>query len=929
MTEIEELNGEARNFTAKLRERPRYVDMEKCIACGVCAQKCPRKVDSEFNEGLGKRKAIYLPYPQAVPLKYAIDRDHCIYFEKGKCRACEKICPAGAVALDQEERVYDLNIGSVILAPGFKASNPELYEYGYGRLPNVVTSLEFERILSATGPFQGHVVRPSDQQKPKKIAWLQCVGSRDATNRGNFYCSSICCMASIKEAVIAREHSGADLETAVFYMDIRSCGKDFEKYYNRAKEGGAVRFIRSRVHTVDEVPGSGDLMLSFVEEDGITQTETFDMVVLAVGLDVPESVRKLADRVGIELNAGHFAATGDFKPVSTSREGVFVCGVFSGPKDIPESVTEASAAACAATEILATARHSQTPAQSKPPEKDVSGERPRIAVFLCNCGTNIGGVVRVPEVVEYAKTLPFVEYVEENLFTCSQDTQEKMAEIIKEKGLNRVVVAACSPRTHEPLFQETLIRAGLNKFLFEMANIRNHNSWVHSQDPDTATLKAKDLVRMAVAKSALLKPLSETTLPVSQSALVVGGGIAGMSAALSLARQGYPVHVVERTGSLGGNAARLVSTTSGDSVPEYLDGLVREISAEKAITVHLNSDVHSVQGYVGNFKTVLQNGQGQETVEHGVAVLATGAKEYLPNEYLYGKHPAVLTQLEMDDLRRTGDPRIDRAANFVFIQCVGSREPDRPYCSRVCCTHSVKTAIAIKKKNPEAEAYILYRDMRTYGLREKLYQEARQAGVFFFRYSLNEKPAVTAEGEKVRLEFRDPILNRKIALNADLLCLATAIESYRDQTLAQLFKVPLDSDGWLLEAHQKLRPVDFASDGVFLCGIAHYPKPIEESIAQAKAAASRAITVLAKGSIDVGGIVARIQPEFCSECLNCINVCPYGAISHNVEAGAAEVNEALCKGCGACAATCPSEAPLLMGFDNRQLIAQIKSALVA
>ncbi|HDR15038.1 MAG TPA: CoB--CoM heterodisulfide reductase iron-sulfur subunit A family protein [Desulfobacteraceae bacterium] len=903
--------------------------MDKCIACGNCAEKCPKKVDDLYNEGLIKRKAIYVLYSQAVPLKYAIDSENCIYFQKGKCRACEKFCPAGAINFDDREEELELKVGSVILAPGFKSFDPTLYDtYSYSALKDVVTSLEFERILSATGPFMGHLSRPSDKKEPGKIAWFQCVGSRDVNRCDNGYCSSVCCMYAIKQTVIAREHSKVPLDCAVFFMDMRTHGKDFDRYYEKAQKDG-VRFIRSRVHSVDRPAEDGSIPVSYIDEEGRIEKEAFDMIVLSTGMIVDDSVRELSERLGIDLDAHHFTSTDSFHPVGTSVPGIYACGAFTGPKDIPQSVMEASAAACAATEKLAPARNTRTKEVDVPQERDVRREPSKIGVFVCNCGINIGGVVRVPEVAEFARTLPHVVYVEENLFTCSQDTQDKMAEVIKEQGLNRVVVAACTPRTHEGLFQETLINAGLNKYLFEMANIRNHDSWVHANDPDAATEKAKDLVRMAVAKAGLLTPLRQSDLPISQSALVVGGGVAGMTASLALARQGYPVHLVEKSDSLGGNALKLNHAGGGESIPDLVRNLVEEIRASELITLHDNSTITRVDGFIGNFKTEVTGGSSKETIEHGVAVIATGAEEYRPKEYLYGDHTAVVTHTEMDGLLRNEDPGLAKAGSVVFIQCVGSRNDENPYCSKVCCTHTVQSALELKRRNPSVNIVVLYRDMRTYGKREELYRAAREAGVVFVRYSKDRKPVVVADEDGVSVEFRDPVLDRELTVHADILCLASAIISHRDEALAQFFKVPMDGDGWFLEAHQKLRPVDFANDGVFLCGMAHYPKPIDESIAQARAAASRALTVLSMDSIQVGGVVSVIDPDLCSGCLACIEVCPFNAISLNEEKKVAEVNEALCKGCGACAAACPSEVPVLMGFNNAEIYAQIKGALAA
>jgi heterodisulfide reductase subunit A len=906
--------------------------MSKCIACGQCAAKCPKKVLDTYNQGLIKRKAIYVPYSQAVPLKYAIDPQSCIYLTKGKCGACEKICPTGAIHLDDQQKETTLAVGSVILAPGFQPYDPAAEDiYAYSTSPNVVTSLEFERMLSATGPYSGHLLKPSaasQQTPPAKIAWIQCVGSRDINRCENGYCSSVCCMIAVKQSIMAKDHSSSPLDCAIFYMDMRTQGKDFDRYCENAGRQG-IRFIRSRIHSITHDSGNEDLMIRYVAEDGSATEEVFDMAVLSTGLQIDPGVQQLSKRLGIELDPYRFAQADSFHPVATSRSGIFACGAFTGPKDIPQSVVEASAAACAATEKLAPARHTCTAVAESPPERDVRREKPRIGVFVCNCGINIGGVVDVPAVAEYAKTLPDVVYVEENLFTCSQDTQDKITAVIREKGLNRIVIAACTPRTHEALFQETLINAGLNPYLLEMANIRNHDSWVHANNPDAASRKAKDLVRMAVAKSSLLNPLQQTELPINHSALVVGGGIAGMTAALALARQGYTVHLVEKSDHLGGNARQLHQTYRGEDIPAFLNRQIETVKSNDHIHIHLETRIENVEGFVGNFKTELYRDSAAETIEHGVVILATGASEHQTDQYLCGEHPAVVTQLELDRLFKQDDARVQKARNVVFIQCVGSREPDRPYCSKVCCTHSIKSALEFKDQNPDVNVYVLYRDIRTYGKREDVYREARGRGVLFFRYDPDQKPLVKADGDRVAVIFNDPILNRNLSVSADILCLATGIDSNHDLELARKFKVPLDSDGWLLEAHQKLRPVEFANDGIFVCGMAHYPKPIDESIAQARAAASRALTVLARDSIKVGGVVSYIQPELCSGCLGCIEVCPFGAIAFDADHKIAEVNAALCKGCGACAAACPSEAPILRGFNNEQLYAQIKSALAA
>jgi len=906
------------------------VDESLCIACGVCAEKCPKKVVDTYNMGLVKRKSAFVEYAQAVPLKYCIDGDSCIYIQKGKCGACKKLCPTGAIDYDQKPQTDSINVGSVVLAPGFTPFDPSKFDnYQYARLPNVITSMEFERILSASGPTTGHITRQSkDKREPKKIAWFQCVGSRDMNKCDNSYCSSVCCMYSIKEAVIAKEHQGDDLDCAVFYMDMRTHGKEFERFYDNAKEKHGVRFIRSKVHSVTPVGDTDDLEIRYVIDDGELKIEVFDMIVLSVGLESSPEIVDLAQRLDIEITPGKFCQTQTFAPVDTSREGVFVCGAFQGPKDIPQSVVDSSAAATAAGEILTAARNSLTKTPEVVPETNVANERPRIGVFVCRCGINIAGVVDVPSVAEYAATLPYVEYATDNLYSCSQDTQETISQIVKEKNLNRVVVAACTPKTHEPLFQETLINAGLNKYLFEMANIRNHNSWVHKNNPELATTKAMDLVRMAVSKVALLEPLKEAELQIDQTAMIVGGGISGMAAARSLARQGYETHIIEKESQLGGQACNLYRTAKGEDIQEKLSNLISEVEGHEKIHVHLDTQITDVDGFVGNFETALSSNGNQELLEHGVAIMATGASPLQPSEYNYGRDPRILTALELDRKFKDDEGSLKEIDTAVFIQCVGSREPERMYCSRVCCTHSVDNALTLKRLNPDMNVFIVYRDLRTYGEREYLYREAREAGVIFIRYTLDNKPVVDIKDGKVLVKVVDHVIGRPVEIETDLLTLASAIIPNRDDTLANFFKVPVNTDGFFVERHAKLGPSEFATDGVFLCGLAHYPKPIDESIAQGQAAASRAITLLARETIFTSGTIAETDPSVCSECGVCVSVCPYNAPSFTEEGpwtGRAQINPVLCKGCGLCVASCRSGAIHLKGFDNDQIFSQIFS----
>jgi len=918
--EIESVEGEEGHFQIALVRKPRYIDEEKCTGCGVCARKCPVEAIDEFNEGLGERTAIYVKYPQAVPLVYAIDRNKCI-----GCGTCQEVCKAGAVQYDEKEKKIALNVGSIILAPGFEEFDPKLKgEYGYGRYSNVVSSIEFERILSASGPYGGIVLRPSDGKVPRKIAFIQCVGSRDA-QLGNNYCSSACCMYAIKESIIAKEHNPG-LQCTIFFMDVRAYGKEFDAYYNRAEEEYGVKFVRSRVPHIEEAPESQNLLVKYVEDENPT-TEEFNLVVLSVGMRPPKHAEELAKTLDIKLNKYNFCYSETFSPLDTSRAGVYVCGAFSSPKDIPESVAQASGAAAKAASSISSAREMLTTVKEYPPERDVSSEEPRIGVFVCHCGINIGGVVNVPEVVEYVKTLPNVVYAEHNLYTCSEDTQKRIREMIKEHNLNRVVVASCTPRTHEPLFRETVREAGLNIYLFEMANIRDQCSWVHMHEHEEATEKAKDLIRSIVAKTRLLKPLKKPMIDVTPIGLVIGGGLSGMTAALELAKQGFEVNLVEKETELGGHLRHIHYLLGSEDPQERLGSIIKEVTENEKIHVYLNSEISDVEGYVGNFKTTLNNGGAKREIKHGVVIVATGAMEYKPNEYLYGVDKRVSTQRELEEKLANGG---FNAKTVAMIQCVGSRNGEHPYCSRICCSQAVKNALKIKELSPETDVYVLYKDMRTYGFLEDYYREAASKGVLFISYDDENKPKLIQEDGKLKLAVWEPVIKTWIPIEPDLLALSVAtLPNPDNEHIAKMLKVPLSKDKFFLEAHMKLRPVDFATEGIFLCGLAHWPKSIEESISQACAAAARAITILSKEALEVEGAIANVNEDFCSGCRICESVCAYNAIEMKEVDGklTAHVLEALCKGCGVCGSSCPTGAISMLNFTDDQILAQVRAAL--
>jgi len=935
------------NFVNRGSERKVAVPYDKhspiCMTCGACSVVCPtnavdlsnvtlnkpRPIMADYDVDLVQRSSIYIPFAQAIPKVAVIDPNTCMHLLKDVCKSCENFCEANAIDFEQEDKIEQINVGAVVLAPGYEQFNPDLKkELGYARYPNVLSSLQFERLLSASGPFLGKVLRLSDEKSPGKIAWIQCVGSREVEYN---YCSSVCCMYATKEAIIAKEHA-PELDCTIFFIDMRAYGKGFDAYYERAKELG-VKYIRCRPSSVKEVPGTHNLKITYQAADGEIEIEEFGMVVLSTGIRPPGEVRELAEQFGIELDKYGFAATLPLEPVETSKPGVYVCGPFASPKDIPETVMEASAGASKAMALLTEQRGTLITHKEYPPEKDVTGQEPRIGVFVCHCGKNIGGVADVPDVVEYTKTLPNVVYAEHNLYTCSTDTQDKIKEMIAEHDLNRVIVASCSPRTHEPLFRNTCREARLNEYLFEMANIRDQCTWVHMHEPEMATQKAKDLVRIAVAKSRMLEPLVKSTLKVNNKALVIGGGIAGMTAALNLADQGFKVHLVENQEQLGGNLRHIHSLLVGDP-QQKLKSTIEKVNAHPNIDVYLKSIVSAAEGSVGNFKSTIQhNGDGKQ-VSHGVVIIATGAEQYEPTEYLYGQNSRVLTQRTLEQWLFEDKAELKDIKSIVMIQCVGSRDENRPYCSRVCCSEAVKNAIVIKNKHPETNVYILYRDIRTYGLLEEYYTQARSKGVRFIRYEEDKKPEVSAYNGSFKVSCEDPVLNVPVTIDSDLVVLAPAIVP--GETLSEvgkLYKLSLNQDKFFLEAHMKLRPVDFATDGVFMCGLAHCPKSVEESIAQAEAAAARASTILSKEEIELEATISEVVDENCDGCAYCIDPCPYSALTliEYMYKGdikkTVERDAALCKGCGVCMATCPKKGIFIRSFKLEQLGAMVEAAL--
>ena len=898
---------------------------------------CPVQYPDQFNREISENKAIHIYFAQAIPLIAYID-ESCLYLKEKKCLICAGVCKNDAIDFYQKPKKIEIKIGAVILCPGYEAFDPTIKgRYGYGEFQNVVTSLDFERILCATGPYEGEILRASDKKHPRKIAWIQCVGSRRVTPGDNPYCSAVCCAYAQKQVILTKEHD-SNAECVIFHNDIRSYGKDFETYFQRAENLPGVRFIRSYPSIDRQDPKTKNIIIRYATSDSQVKEEEFDMVVLSVGLNPPADHLKIAEKFQIKLNSYGFCKTDPSNPMQTTRPGIFISGAFSGPSDIPESVFGASGAGSQCGELLNYRRDKLTKERIYPQEIDQSGEEPKIGVFVCHCGSNIGRVVDVPSAVQYASTLPNVVYACEQLFSCATNSAKEITDAIKEKGLNRVIIAACSPRTLEPLFRDTLKEAGINQYFCEMANIREHNSWVHSKEKEEATQKAKDIIKMAAARAAHLEPLQEIDLPVNKTALIIGGGIAGMTCALSIAEQNHPVYLIEKNNDLGGIAKKIRYLLENLDISAHLNNLISKVYKHPLIRVRTEVEITGAYGYVGNFETEIRYKNQTEKIKHGAAVIAIGAREYKPKEYLYGKDKRVVTNLQLENLIAQKDNSVISAKNIAMIQCVGCRNEDRNYCSRICCSESIKNGLKLKEINPDIDIYILFRDIRTYGFKEDYYREAAENNIKFIRYKPEAKPEVKAIDESgktiLRVAIYDYILGRKIAIDADIISLAAAVLPPEDnKKISLLFKVPLGPDNFFKEAHVKLKPVEFGTDGVYLCGTAHYPKHISETISQAYGAAGRALTLLshdmvARDIVTVSGSVCEVEEKKCIGCEACISACTYNAIElrKTKQGGKAFVNPVLCKGDGLCNAKCPTGAISLKHFTDKEILSQIDAA---
>jgi heterodisulfide reductase subunit A len=933
-TRVIGVEGQAGDFTVSLREEPRYVDVERCIDCGRCAEVCPVELPDDYQQRLTKRKAAYKVAPRATPDAYVIDRGpYC-----DDCGKCVEVCPSKAIDLNEQPRLLTIEVGAIILALGFQVYDPTpLAELGYGRYPNVLNAMQYERLASRSGPTEGIVIRRSDQRQPRSIAWLQCVGSRD---QANTFCSSICCMYATKEAILAKQRLGEEVECTIFIMDERAFNKEYHTYFANAREKHGIRYVRCRVSNVREDPATHDLILQYADANGQRHEERFESVVLATGLQPPDTAQQLAELLNIQLNPYGFCETDKFAPLETTRPGVFVCGAFSSPKEIVETIIDASGAAAEVMRLLNDQLRTHVysrewpflSADGLPPERDVSKETPRVGVFACSCGSTIGDVIDLRALTQHAAQWPEVAVSEVVDFACFPEAIAHLQRRILDANLNRVVIAACSNRTHEALFHRMMRTAGLNPYLLELVNLREQCTRVHHQQPALANRKAQELVRVAVGRVLAAKPIHKDKNLCQPAALVIGGGVSGMTAALAIADSGYDVHLVERTEMLGGNLNNLYYVAEGYDPQRLLRDLVNRVRAHRRINVHTRTEITRHTGHVGNFRAELETRYSdgsldQFSVEHGVTIVATGGRE--TREHAWLNVPRVITQRELEELIVHHPEKIAALKDVVMIQCV---VPDGmpEYCSRVCCTNTMKNAIRIKLFNPACRVSVLYKNIVTYGFREEYYTEARRRGVVFIRYTDDEPPQVVAEGDRTVVRVRDLTLDRSLSLPADLVPLSMTIAPAEGtDELAEMLRVPITGEGFFKDAQLKLRPMDFMREGIFLAGMAHYPKFTEESISHALAAAARALTLLSQGSLHLGGVVAVVDPNKCVGCLTCTRTCPF-AIPQIIKqegrsgvgglGGAAYIDPAQCQGCGTCTGECPANAIQLINYTDEQMM---------
>ncbi|HEY31716.1 MAG TPA: CoB--CoM heterodisulfide reductase iron-sulfur subunit A family protein [Dehalococcoidia bacterium] len=916
-SQVQEVSGEAGNFEVTINSVSRWVKTERCTGCGLCAEVCPVEVPDEYNDGLQMRKAIYVRSPQAIPNFYCIDRDACT-----KCSKCIEVCPTNAIDLDLPDETQKVAVGAIIVSSGFQEFDAaKMGQYGFGRYANVLNNLQVERLLASGGQTAGELLRPSDDKVPKKVAFLQCVGSRD-TERN--YCSSACCMYALKEAILIKERY-PDTEVTIFYMDMRAFGKGYHRYYQQAQELG-VKFVHSRVSVIRENPKTKDLLLLARAEDGTDIRSEYDLVVLAAAQCPSARTAELSQILGVDVNQWGFIQNQGWWQTRTSKEGIYACGSAAAPADIADSVIQAGAAACEAATLLASVRGQLVEAETESVNSAASDEEAKVAVFLCQCGEEITAVVDTAQVAEFTQTLPGITSVEEVSFLCLPETLEEVKKSVNKSGANRVIFAACAPYHYHRLLGNTMREADIHPSCWQLVNFREQLAWVHKDNPEQATEKAKKILAATVDRVRMQEPLRTTPMPVEQQALVIGAGISGMVAALSLAEQGFETYLVEKSAKTDGHAAEVQYSLGSEDPQAFINNLREKVKNSSQIHLYSETDVVEVKGRSGNFSSTLK-AAGNTTTEitHGAIIVATGAEEYVPTEYQYRQSDKIITQKELQQLLVKDN--LGKPSTVVMIQCVGSRDEEHPYCNRTCCSDAIINSLKIKEQSPETEVYVLNRDVMTYAFREEYYSKAREAGVLFIRFNQDNPPEVNATDKAISVRVDDPVLPGKLEIDTDLLVLSTGIVPGDNQALAETLSLELNEDGFFREVDTKFRPVDTVIDGIFICGRANAPRNLDEEIVQAQAAAQRAVNILSRKELQSGRIVSEVNARRCSFCGICVTVCPFNARWLDEDEHVAVVDEALCQACGACVAACPNSAAKLRGYRDKQMLSTIEAVL--
>ncbi|MFX1386140.1 MAG: FAD-dependent oxidoreductase [Promethearchaeota archaeon] len=923
---VKNIRGSTGDYKITIVKKPRYIKEDLCKGCGDCSDVCPvRGIPSEFDTHLKTRGAIYIPFPSSVPPIYLVDESKCLYLNYRICSLCAKACKAEAIDFLQKPEELNLKVGAIVIATGNTQEMPDIYETFAGSSPNVLSSMQFERLLSANGPTGGQIIRLDDKKHPHSIAFIQCVGSRDVHHpECKKYCSAICCMNSAKEAIVVKEHN-PNIECYIFNTEIRAKGKNFYEFIEKSKNEYNVNYVNGHVSYIKENFDSGKLKLYYEDIDkGKVGTFEVDMAILASALSPPPSYYELLKKLNMGCNSLGYIRETDITLLE--KKNIFITGYSRKPNDIQMAVAEGSACAAKISEKLYPVRFQNIKKLKYPPEIPVKPEdEPRVGILICQCGINIGGIVNVSEVVNYVSKLPYVVHVEENMYSCSSDSQERIKELIIKYNLNRFIVASCTPRTHEQLFKNTLREVGLNPYLFELVNIRNQDSWVHQNEPIKATKKACDLIRMYLAKIINLKPLDTIKLKVEKSTLIIGGGIAGITAAYNLANQGFEIYLIDKKSFLGGVALEFIDLYYIPITKNEILQKINDLKNKPNAHILLNSVIDDIQGYVGNYEVKIKNlhdNSKNETLNIGTIVVATGTRQTKTNRWinLSKKYPKqILTQTELTEMKDADVPEFKDA---TIILCVDQRKNEfnigdniKPYCSNICCGVALKNIEKLLNINSKAHIHILYREFQFSDLNaENLWRDLRKK-VIYERYRSIDDIKISDNNGNFHIVYKNVNAQTNIEYDTNLLILATPkVPTDDTEQLAKMLKVPTNTDGFFLEADAKLRPIDFATEGIFLCGGAHWPKWIGETITQAYGAAGRAAIIMAKGEIETECITSYINEEKCIGCGKCVEICPYNAIKlieihkkmglYSTSLRKARIITAVCKGCGACVVEC-------------------------